>query len=60
MLDQVNKLMQRAVEMYGRDRYYKIRFGTSTPIVLVTWPDGSAIAELFLQNDEINEIKFPA
>jgi hypothetical protein len=65
MLDQINKLMQRAVELYGRDRYYKIHFevdektGANTPIVSVTWPDGSAIAELFLQNDEIFHL-FPA
>ena len=52
---EVTKLMRYAVERYGRDRHYEIRFGASTPIVLITWPDGTAIAELWLDKSKICE-----
>jgi hypothetical protein len=58
MMDKVTKLLQYAVEQYGRDRHYDISFGASTPIVLVTWPDGTAIAELWFKSDEMQKTVF--
>ena len=58
MMTEIDKLMRHAVERYGRDRHYEIRFGASSPIVLVTWSDGTAIAELWLSNSEIREEVF--
>jgi len=58
MMDKVNNLLQYAVEQYGRDRHYDVSFGASTPTVLVTWPDGTAIAELWFKNDEMQKVVF--
>ena len=58
MMDKVNTLMQYAVEHYGLERRYEVSFGASTPMVLVTYPDGTAVAELWMSNDEIRETVF--
>jgi len=58
-MDKLDKLMRYAIEQYGRDRHYEIRFGASTPIVLITWPDGTAIAELWMSNSDICKNVFP-
>ena len=58
MMDKVNTLMQYAVDQYGRDRHYEVSFGASTPTVLVTWPDGTAIAELWMLKNEIRKTVF--
>jgi len=58
MMDKVNALLHYAVEQYGRDRHYEVSFCASTPTVLVNWPDGTAIAELWFKNDEMQKVVF--
>jgi len=58
MMDKVNALLQYAVEQYGRDRHYAVSFGASTPTVCVNWSDGTAIAELWFEGDEMQKVVF--
>ena len=61
MMDKVNALLQYAIEQYGRDRHYDVSFEFNTPtnpVVCVNWSDGTAIAELWFENDEMQKIVF--
>jgi len=52
-------LMAHAVGQFGRDRFYTVRFGGSTPIVSVFENEGiTKLAEFWMSNDVIQEKKF--
>ena len=53
-------LMAHAVGQFGRDRFYTVRFGCSTPIVQVydDDEDNTRLAEFWMSNDVIQEKKF--
>lgn len=60
----LNTLMAYAVEQYGRDRNYTVRFGGSTPVIGVyeddaETPRATRIAEVWLANGEIKRLVFP-
>lgn len=55
-METLNKLMTHAVEQYGRDRTYSVRFGGSTPIITVS--DDGPIAELWDTNGKIKVKRF--
>ena len=57
-METLNKLMTHAVEQYGRDRTYSVRFGGSTPIITVSDDDDGPIAELWGVNGEIKIKRF--
>jgi hypothetical protein len=56
-METLNKLMTHAVEQYGRDRTYSVRFGGSTPIITVS-DDADPIAELWGVNGKIKVKRF--
>ena len=58
MLETLNRLMAYAVEQFGRDRIYSVRFGGSTPIVEVCSNDSSRIVALWDVNGEITVKRF--
>jgi hypothetical protein len=52
-------LMAHAVGQFGRDRFYTVRFGCSTPIVRVYEDeDNTKLADFWMSNDVIQEKKF--
>jgi hypothetical protein len=52
-------LMVHAVGQFGRDRFYTVRFGCSTPIVRVYEDeDNTKLADFWMANDVIQEKKF--
>lgn len=59
MIDMLKLMMAHAVGQYGRDRFYTVTFGASTPIVRV-FEDGDQriqLCEFWAVNDVIHEKK---
>ena len=54
----MEKMLSYAVEQWGKDRYYTVRFGGSGAIILCREPDGTPIAEVWQAGDEIKTRHF--
>jgi len=58
-METLKNLMAHAVGQFGRDRFYTVRFGASTPIVSVFEDEGiTKLSEFWMSNDVIQEKKF--
>lgn len=59
MIDMLSTLMARAVEQFGRDRFYTVIFSASTPIVRVYEDaDSDRLADFWMSDGVIQEKKF--
>ena len=57
--EMLKTLMVHAVGQFGRDRFYTVQFGASTPIVQVYEDeDNTKLCTFWMSNDVIQEKKF--
>ena len=54
----MEKLLSYAVSQWGKDRAYTVRFGEAGAIILCTEPDGTPVAGVWQEGDEIKTQPF--